>query len=425
MRLILAIVLPISLACGGAGLVADSPEGVVVDGQPNGLALGVCVELNERCGLVDRDGRWVVAPEFRQVPDRCEEACILKDTNYNDVFVDVRHDEVKIVDVQAAEVSRVSEGLFVAWPDADGESGQLMTLDGTLLGSPDIEQARFPHYCPRRGDQRWAPGRIWERHFAVSEGLALVCRPACDYVRTDGSVAFSVGRVNAWPVSDGVAVVAGGMRDASGEVIETDAEVLTPFYSGHALGWVDVRDGPEGAEGDDVIIDTTGRITARVSGFKLGLGMVFSGGRVSTWSEDEQMPVWLGTDGTITRPPDGTELLWPLIEDRGLYGVGDRVGYLGESGTVAIPMDFATPTKLQSEHAHFSEGLAVARPASAPGLAGYLNPDGSWAIEPSFEDARRFQEGVARVTVGDITTWIRKDGTFLMPPDDLPPSRTP
>ena len=80
-------------------------------------------------------------------------------------------------------------------------------------------------------------------------------------------------------------------------------------------------------------------------------------------------------------------------------------GYVNENGRIRIEPEFNSAQ-------NFSEGLARIR----EGQVGYITPDGEYAIEPRFDDGRSFSEGLAAVRVDGRWGYINKSGAFAINP---------
>jgi len=115
------------------------------------------------------------------------------------------------------------------------------------------------------------------------------------------------------------------------------------------------------------------------------------------------------TTALAAPPPQVEPKLLPYIAQ------GDIYGYMDISGTVVIEpqFDFATP---------FSEGLAL---VSQKQKFGYIDETGAWVIKPQFRDARPFAEGLALVdtAVGKsfktAYAYIDKTGKIVIPSTEL------
>jgi WG containing repeat len=101
------------------------------------------------------------------------------------------------------------------------------------------------------------------------------------------------------------------------------------------------------------------------------------------------------------------------------YTLFVRAGYIDHTGKMVIKDRFV-------ENAHsFSEGLAAFQPGInytyGQSKWGYLDNSGNWAIQPQFDVAADFSEGLAAVCVhvqkGDRDKWgyIDKTGTLVIP----------
>ena len=97
----------------------------------------------------------------------------------------------------------------------------------------------------------------------------------------------------------------------------------------------------------------------------------------------------------------------PTSEGESLFPVridGDW-GYVNENGRIRIEPDFNSASL-------FSEGLARVR----EGSVGYINTEGDFVIEPRFQNARSFSEDLAAVEVDGRWGYVNKSGAFVINP---------
>ena len=86
--------------------------------------------------------------------------------------------------------------------------------------------------------------------------------------------------------------------------------------------------------------------------------------------------------------------------------VNGKYGFIDENGNWVIEPQF-------DDAFDFSEGLAI---VEVEGKWGYIRPDGTWAIKPQFDVACDFSEGLAMVEVEGKWGYIRPDGTWAIEP---------
>src|SRR5262245_25237167 len=85
---------------------------------------------------------------------------------------------------------------------------------------------------------------------------------------------------------------------------------------------------------------------------------------------------------------------------------GGRQGYIDKKGKIVINPQF--------ERAYgFTEGLA---PVMLGGRIGYIDTDGKFAVNPQYEDAFSFYEGLAAVKAGGRLGYIDKEGKTVIEP---------
>jgi hypothetical protein len=81
-------------------------------------------------------------------------------------------------------------------------------------------------------------------------------------------------------------------------------------------------------------------------------------------------------------------------------------GYIDTDGRLVIEPQFETADK-------FHEGLALVKTG---GKFGFINATGAFAIQPTFKLARRFSEGLALVQIDDKFGYIDLSGNIVIPP---------
>ncbi len=81
------------------------------------------------------------------------------------------------------------------------------------------------------------------------------------------------------------------------------------------------------------------------------------------------------------------------------------VGYIGRQGKVVIEPRF-------QDAESFSEGLAAAK---SGGLWGYIDKTGNWVIKPRFLQAKPFSEGLAAVNIHGAWGFVDKQGVLVIP----------
>ena len=87
-------------------------------------------------------------------------------------------------------------------------------------------------------------------------------------------------------------------------------------------------------------------------------------------------------------------------------GRSPRYGYIDKTGKMVIEPEF-------EEARHFSEGLARVK---VNGKWGYINESGKIVIKPQFENAREFSEGLARIRLNKKWGYIDKSGKLVIEP---------
>lgn len=98
-----------------------------------------------------------------------------------------------------------------------------------------------------------------------------------------------------------------------------------------------------------------------------------------------------------------------LIEDTPLFPfhTDQGAGYIDQSGKVVIEPQFDSASE-------FHDGLAA---ASLNGKEGFIDKTGQWVISAQYEVARYFSDGLARVIVNNHFVYIDKTGSIVLDKD--------
>ena len=97
------------------------------------------------------------------------------------------------------------------------------------------------------------------------------------------------------------------------------------------------------------------------------------------------------------------EVSWETLSS---FPIGDKMGYVDPAGNVIIEpiFDIAGP---------FTEGLGLVQ---IDGKWGYIDPNGDFVIEPRFDRADYFYEGMAEIQVGELRGFINSTGDLVVEP---------
>jgi hypothetical protein len=119
---------------------------------------------------------------------------------------------------------------------------------------------------------------------------------------------------------------------------------------------------------------------------------------------------YIDKTGALVVKPDYVDA-WPFSEGRAEVRTADgRSGYINKAGKLIV-----TPISSLGGNP-FSDGLAgvyVGEPSE--GHWGFIDKTGAMVIEPRFEAAGPFSEGLAMVRIGDQYGFIDKEGNYAIP----------
>jgi len=92
-----------------------------------------------------------------------------------------------------------------------------------------------------------------------------------------------------------------------------------------------------------------------------------------------------------------------------------RMGFLNRAGKVVIEPVF-TVSADESDYCDFHDNRAAAKRAEDPGKWGYIDREGRWMIQPRFDAARPFSEGLAAVKLDGKWGFIDDGGKMVIAP---------
>ena len=221
------------------------------------------------------------------------------------------------------------------------------------------------------------------------------------------------------PYSEGMAAVSvngkWGFIDASGKmVIQPQYEEVSSFTNGVAAGLDD--------EGNVVFFDKTGKKLTRGD----AIAAIFPNPSSELLvKETDNKYVFYNKKGEVVAEYDDWS---PFSEGlarvtRGGYAVYDAQvegavsGYIDETGKVVIPLQFGYPAN------DFHEGLAAVSFCVGPiknewpeWKMGFIDKFGEFVIQPQYDRASDFQEGLARVELDGKIGFIDKQGKTVIQP---------
>lgn len=206
----------------------------------------------------------------------------------------------------------------------------------------------------------------------------------------DSVVLFPVSHDNLW-----------GYMDANGKiVIEPQFNMAFEFAEGVAQVMVKDRWG---------YIDPSGKFViqpkfARSDRFYEGLA------RVNIDPNVTEFPGYIDKTGTLIIPTEGAEYLGKFSEGLAPMKLKGKFGFIDRTGKFVIQPKYDVADS-------FSEGLArVAIKKDERYKWGFIDKTGKERTAIQFDDAGNFSEGLACVGVGELFGFINPDGNFVINP---------
>jgi hypothetical protein len=195
--------------------------------------------------------------------------------------------------------------------------------------------------------------------------------------------------------------------------IDQRGELVIPYKFAHAFpfgddGFALVAIGPKGGKdypsGKPAIINRKGEVLHSGGTFIRPLGR----GRFAVGQENGVRFISLGGEkfDVIVKC---TSAYGPASEGKIPFEVGEKWGFLDDSGRVAIEPRFDSAGL-------FSEGLASADEGEK---SGYIDHEGNWVIPPEFDMAFPFREGLGAVVAGGRAWYIDRTGKRAIAGDHM------
>lgn len=254
----------------------------------------------------------------------------------------------------------------------------------------------------------------FQEAFRFSEGLAAVkVGDKIGYVDKDGKIVISPQFDDASLFSEGLAAISMGKKlgfvDSSGKIkIAPQFEQVSPFFDGLAAVGVGKKFG---------FIDKDGKfvIDPQFDGaapFVNGLAAVQVGEKFG----------YIDKTGKIIISPQFDEALPFSYEGLALVVLNKKVGFINASGSYEIRPEFEVEglpweyvfvfATSDIGRVSFSEGLSPVKING--GKTGYIDKSGKFVIEPQFDSAYPFYNGIAHVISAENgIAWIDKQGRYV------------
>jgi hypothetical protein len=301
--------------------------------------------------------------------------------------------------------------------DSDADLGFIDAEGNLVIGPEPPNHLDIPHYWKKQWGYR-------DFHEACAGFWIGDVSGRGGYIDTNGQIAIPPKYQQISDFQEGLACVAVARNDASpfgslptGFINHEDEFVISPKHDFLAAGFSNglcrftITD--EQGHLKSGFIDRTGDIV--VPPIYCGTEDFSEGrGRVGLTQHGRRLFGYVGTEGGIAIP---LEYEWAsrFGDERAFVAKSGRAYLIDVFGTVVVDLDFDPRTQTVKA---FSEGLAAVLPAKGcSGKCGFIDTHGSLIVTPKFCRVRAFSGGLARVSSGDITGYINRQGDFIWATD--------
>jgi len=236
------------------------------------------------------------------------------------------------------------------------------------------------------------------------------------FMNREGKIVIQPLFDKAYPFTDGLAAIlkhdSWGFIDTMGRVVIEPEFVSVGLFS-EGLATFEDKQNP----GKKGYIDKVGHMVIKprfdaASNFRNGVarvGFATIKGKLLSWVADVGLECdykFIDRTGKFVPEPPPLHYATGEAGERIPFRKGELAGYLDTKGKVVIQPQF----QLASE---FSEGLAC---VCKEGAFGYIDPTGEWVIPPRFPHANDFSDGLAGVSFGDQGwAFIDRSGKVVIP----------
>lgn len=343
-------------------------------------------------GYVDRDGQYIISPQFRTATDFSEGlAAVRLDAQGADldrwVFIDkcgnhmfdrifshAHKFNAGFASVQLSGENRyrvidregnlLPELVTAAWAECDG-----MTL--VQLKANDDAQFSYMDRDREVWSARFSDGRNFQNGRAIVGMGGHHSSRGCCVDRLEGISYGVIDQLGNWLIQPNY------------ERLFELGDHLFVFKSWHDEGGV---------------MDIDGNVVLTLPGLVLDSRLAFTEGLAQVkWNRkhgvDYGMAGFIDASGKIAIKPD-FNFAYPFKDGVSLVRTDTNYGFIDRKGNFIIPAEYVNANE-------FSEDRAAVKLTEKQNLWGYINLTGELVIEPRFQSTREFSEGRAVVTMPD------------------------
>jgi len=333
------------------------------------------VRMEDRYGYINRSFEWVIEPKF---------------------------------DYASSFSGGLAKVKFGGKDFTINREGKIVKPDGELF---PVKRGKKYGYINRSFE--WLIDPKFDNAFSFSEGLAKVeFGSKWFFINEKGEIVEPKGRLFPVKIGDKYGYIDRGFNF----VLESQFDEAYDFSEGLARVKVGNKWGFIKEEGGVVIplqFD-------EVYDFSEGLAMIKIGGKYG----------YIDNKGKIVIPPQ-FEYASSFSEGLAVVKIGNKYGYINDKGNFVIPPKFddacsffhgQARVKIYGKEFHIDKESRIVGvksnlfPVKIGDKYGYIDRGFNFVLEPQFDEAYDFSEGLARVKVGNKWGFIKEEGGVVIPP---------
>lgn len=353
-------------------------------------------EIRTRYGYINRQGNYVIAPEFQQADPFKNGLARVKIDNKTGI---IDRTGAYVIEPHYDEIDRIDSRDRIFRVRKDMQYG-LIDIDGRVVAEPQFENVgAFSDGC--------APVQVGEKWGCINTSGTVFIEPLYDTIHAFSDDRAAVKLNNKW-----------GFVDRNGfQVIKPTFDQVTRFHNsvaavclGGKWGLIDISGKIVLDHSFDIICDISNSDQFLIIRLGEKHGIINNQGKTIvepvyddiSFSDEGVFIVGVKEDSE----PEGFKFL--PVETVWEYGLIDL------NGQVILPPTYAYSDNHRGiDRMEFHQGLAA---VCVNHKWGYINARGEMVIDPKFESAKNFSHGVAYIQQNGLYGLIDKRGNIIVEP---------